>query len=85
MLSTWNYESISDSFEKIKNTRLKNPNRLIIAPLNINSLRNKFDSLAQMLHNDLNKPLISVTKIVSLFPTAHFQIEGYTTYRLYNP
>ena len=56
-----------------------------MAPLNINSLRNKFDSLVQMLHNDLNKPLISVTKIVSSFPTVHFQIVGYTTYRLYNP
>ena len=44
-LSTLNYMSISDPFEKRKNTRLKNPNRLIIAHLNINSLRNKFDSL----------------------------------------
>ena len=43
-LSTLNYMSISDPFEKLKNTRL-NPNRLIIAHLNINSLRNKFDSL----------------------------------------
>ena len=26
-MSTLNYESISDPFEKLKNTRLKNPNR----------------------------------------------------------
>ena len=39
-LSTLEYEPISDPFEKLKNTRLKNPNRLIIAQLHINSLRN---------------------------------------------
>ena len=64
------------------NTTLKNPNRLILAQLNINSLRNKFDSLARMLHNNLEILLISETKIDSLFPTAQFQIEGYTAYRL---
>ena len=46
-LSTLDYEPISDPFEKLKNTRLKNPNRLIIAQFNINSLRNKFESLVR--------------------------------------
>ena len=55
---------------------------MIIAQLNINSLRNKFDSLVQMLHNNLDILLISETKIDSSFPTAQFQIEGYTTYSL---
>ena len=82
-LSTWDYEPISDPFEKLKNTRLKNPNRLIIAQLNINSLRNKFNSLLRMLHNNPDILLISETKIDSSFPTAQFQIEGYTTYMLY--
>ena len=81
-LSTLDYEPISDPFGKLKNTRLKNPNRLIIAQLNINSLCNKFDSLVRMLHNNLDILLISETKIDSSFPTAQFQIEGYTTYRL---
>ena len=31
--------------EEINNLRLKNPNRLICAPLNINYVRNKFDLL----------------------------------------
>ena len=81
-LSTLDYEPISDPFEKLKNTRLKNPNRLIIAQLNINSLRNKFDSQVRMLHNKPDKLVISETKIDSSFPTAQFQIEGYTNYRL---
>ena len=54
---------------------------MIIAQLNINPLRNKFDSLVRMLHNNLDILLISETKIDSSFPTAQFQI-GYTTYRL---
>ena len=35
-----------------------------------------------MLHNNLDILLISETKIDSSFPTAQFQIEGYTTYSL---
>ena len=77
-----NYDSISDPFEKLKNTRLKNPNRLTIAQLNINSLRNKLYSLVGMLHNNLDILLISEIKIDSSFPTTQFQIEGYATYRL---
>ena len=82
MLSTLTYVSISDPFEKIKNTRLKNPNRLITVQLNINSLRNIFDSLVRMLHNNLDILFISETKIDSSFPTAQFQRGGYTTYSL---
>ena len=53
-LPTLNYDSISNLFEKLKNTRFKNPNKsIIIVKLNINSLHNKFDSLVQMLHNNL--------------------------------
>ena len=81
-LSNLDYEWILDPFEKLKSTRLKNTNRLIIAQLNINSLRNKFDSLVRTLHNNLDILLISETKIDSSFPTAQFQIEGCTTYRL---
>ena len=62
-LSTLYYESNSDPFEKLKNTRLKNPNRFIIAQFNIHSLRSKFDLLVQTLHNNLDILLISETKI----------------------
>ena len=72
-LSTLDYEPISDPFEKLKNTRLKNPNRLIIAQLNINSLRNKFDSLVRMLHNNLDILLISETKMILHFLLRSFK------------
>ena len=38
--------------------------------------------LVRKLHNNLDILLITETKIDSSFPTAQFQIEGYTTYRL---
>ena len=71
-----------DPYWNIENIRSKNPNRLIIAQFNINSLRYKFDSLAEILHKNVDILLISETKIDSSFPTAQFKIEGYTTYRL---
>ena len=55
---------------------------MIITQLSIDSLRNKFDLLVQMLHNNLDILLFFETKIDSSFPTAQFQIKGYTTYRL---
>ena len=35
-LLTLNYKSISDPFEKLKNIRIKNPNRLVIVQFNRN-------------------------------------------------
>ena len=54
----------------------------MIAQLSINSLRNKYDSLVQMLQNNLDILLIAETKIGSLFPAAQFKIEDYITYSL---
>ena len=71
-----------DPSSNIENIRSKNPNRSIIAQLNINSLRYKFDSLVEILRSNVDILLISETKIDSSFPTAKFKIEGYTTYRL---
>ena len=71
-----------DPSANIENIRSKNPNRLIIAHLNINSLRYKFDSLVEIIRSNVDILLISETKIDSSFPTAQFKIEGYTTYRL---
>ena len=80
--STLTHELNLDPSTNIENIRSKNPNRLIIAQLNINSLRYKFDSLVEILRSKVDILLISETKIDSSFPTAQFKVEGYTTYRL---
>ena len=71
-----------DPYSNIENIRSNNPNRLIVAQLNINSLIYKFDLLVEILHSNVDILLISETKIDSSFPTAQFKTEGYTTYRL---
>ena len=67
--STLTHELNLDPYSNIENTRSKNPNRLIVAQLNISSLRYKFDSLVEKLHSNVDIILISETKIDSLFPT----------------
>ena len=70
-----------DPLKELNDIRLKNPNRLIVAQLNINSLRNKFTSLSTIIKDKVDILLVSETKIDSSFPTAQFHIQGYTTYR----
>ena len=70
-----------DSFADLNTVRQKNSSRLIIAQLNINSLRNKFDSFSQMVKDNVDILLISETKIDSSFPAAQFNMNGFTTYR----
>ena len=70
-----------DPNAELKEIRQKNSNRIIIAQLNINSIRNKFDSLNEIIEDNIDALLISETKIDSSFPTAQFYIDGFTTYR----
>ena len=70
-----------DPVKVLNNIRQKHSNRLVIAQLNINSLRNKFASLSTMIKDYVDLLLISETKIDSSFPTAQFHIDGYTIHR----
>ena len=79
--STLTHKLNLDPYSNIENISSKNPNRLIIAQLKINSLRYKFDSLVEILHSKVDILLTSETKIDSSFPNAQFKI-GYTTYRM---
>ena len=53
--------------DQLHNLRLKNPNRLIFSHLNINSLRNKFDLLANIVKDKIDILMISETKFDSSF------------------
>ena len=69
--------------DELHNLRLKNPNRLIFAHLNINSLRNKFDLLANIIKDKIDILMISETKFDSSFPQGQFHLHGfYEPYRL---
>ena len=80
--STLTHKLNIDPYSNIEKIRSNNPNRLIIAQFNINSLRYKFGSLVEILHSNVDILLISETQTDSSFPTAQFKIEGYTTFRL---
>ena len=57
--------NFTSSKEELNNLRLKNPNRLICAHLNINSVKNKFDLLSDIIENNIDILMISETKLDS--------------------
>ena len=61
-----------------KALRLKNFNKLIIAHLNINSLRNKFEFLISLIKDNTDFLMISETKLDQSFPTNQFMINGFS-------
>ena len=83
----YNDNNIKDDLEDfdpvrvMDNIRQKHSNMLVIAQLNIDSLRNKFALLSTMIKDYVDLLLISETKIDSSFPTAQFHIDGYTIHR----
>lgn len=62
----------------LNNIRVKNINKILIGHLNINSIRNKFDILVDLVKDKLDIILISETKIDSSFPNSQFEIQGYS-------
>ena len=65
--------------------RIKHVNKLIIAHLNINSLRNKFEFLVEFIRGKVDILMISETKIDESFPLGQFKINGSNAlFRLYH-
>ena len=72
-----------DPHTALQSLRLKNIDRIILGHLNVNSIRNKIDLLADMISNRVDILLISETKIDGSFPKSQFIIHGYSEpYRL---
>ena len=64
----------------MENTRRKNINKQIFAQLNINSQRNKSESLQHMIKENTDVLLISETKIDSALPSVRFHLELYASH-----
>ena len=62
----------------LKAIHLKNVNKLIIAHLNINSLRNKFEFPISLIKDNIDVLMISETKLDESFPTSQFMINGFS-------
>ena len=68
---------------RLRKLRIKNPNKVIIAHLNINSIRNKFEVLSLIFRGVIDILMICETKVDGSFRTEQFIIEGYSAiYRL---
>ena len=68
-----------DVYSVLSNLRIKNINRILIAHLNINSLRYKFDKLSDIITGKIDIILISEAKLDNTFPLSNFKIPGFCT------
>ena len=69
--------------KELRALRLKNLNKLVIAHLNINSLRNKFELLPFQIKDNIDILMLSETKLDESFPNSQFLINGFSApYRL---
>ena len=62
----------------LKYLREENLNRPILAQININSIRNKFQFLPSQIIHNVDILLVSETKLDASFPTAQFLLDGFS-------
>ena len=63
----------------MQSLRVKNLNKLTIGHWNINSLRNKFELLAQQIKDNIDILMISETKLNQRFPKSLFFMNGFSS------
>ena len=67
----------------LNHIRVKNPGRVIVGSININSLPNKFDQLKFIITDSVDILIVLETKLDESFPTSQFLIDGFCKpYRL---
>ena len=69
-------------FTELQTFRLKKSKNLIMHHLNINLLRNNFESIKTIISPNFDIFLVSETKLDKSFPNNHFSISGYRMFRL---
>ena len=63
----------------LKNARIKHPKKVCLSHININSIRNKLDSLFKFTYGLVDFLAVSGTKLESSFPTGQFNLPGFRT------
>ena len=63
----------------LKNARIKHPQKVFLSPININSIRNKLDSLFEFTYGLVDFLAVSETKLDSSFPIGQFNLPGFRT------
>ena len=67
--------------DSIRQLKLSNPHKIILSHLNINSLRNKFESIADVIQGTFHLFLLSETKIDESFPDEQFRLNNYKIFQ----
>ena len=62
-------------FSEVRKYKLDNSKHIKLDHLNVNSIRNKFSSIAELVKDNIDVFLISETKIDSNFPSPQFAID----------
>ena len=68
---------IKNAKTAISEYRIKNKDKVVLATLNINSLRNKVSTLTEIVSNNLDVMIIEETKVDASFPDGQFIVPGY--------
>ena len=68
----------TNSICELKQLRNQNPHRIIRGHVNINSIRNKFESFVRSVGSNLYIIMVSETKINDTFPESQFLSEGFS-------
>ncbi|CAG2185031.1 unnamed protein product [Mytilus edulis] len=78
-----NIEDVEQNiFDELKGVRIKHPNNFHYAYLNINSFRNKFSSIKDLLNDNLvDMIIVAETKLDDTFKKGEFFIDNYDLWR----
>ena len=63
--------------ELLNSIRVKNINNIIVAYLNINTFKNKYDFLKTLISDNIDAVIIGETKLDDSFPISQFKVEGF--------
>jgi len=64
--------------ENLRTYRINNIGKIIIATLNINSIRNKFEELKTLISGNIDVLIVTETKLDESFPIGQFVIDGFS-------
>ena len=60
---------------------MQNPKNIVKGHLNVNSLRNKFEAVEELVQNKVDVCFLSKRKVDETFPNQQFLINGYKLFR----
>ena len=68
-------------FDSVKKHRLQNPKNTVIGHLNVNSLRQKLEAVAEPVQNKVDVCFFSEKKVDEAVSTQQFMINGFKLFR----